>query len=80
MIPGGGLHRLPGDIDGDQDPLSLKPLGSEAVFVIGPLSLGDNAPGCGLENDRPQAEFIECEHASPFRRVSKGRNRVRQHR
>lgn len=25
MIPGGGLNRLPGDLDRDQDSLSLQP-------------------------------------------------------
>src|SRR5436305_765270 len=80
MIPRGRLHGLAGDFDRDQNSLTLQPFGGQAVLVIGPLALGHEAPGGRLENDGSKSEFVEGEHAAPFRRVPESSNRVCQYR
>src|ERR1019366_3623945 len=80
MISRGGLHRLPRDLHRDQNPLPLKPFRSKTVFVIGPFALRNDAPGRWLQNDCSTSKFVEGEHASPFRRVPEGGDRVREDR
>ena len=76
MVPSGSLNCLAGDVDGDQDALSLQPFRSQAILVIGPFALGNDAPGGGLEDDRPEAELVEGEYSTPFRRVPEGCDRI----
>jgi hypothetical protein len=76
MVPSGSLNCLASDVDGNQDALSLQPFRSQAILVIGPFPLGNDAPRGGFENDRPKSEFVEGQHPAPFRRVPKGGNRV----
>jgi hypothetical protein len=63
------LHR-------NKNALLLEPIGSETVFVIGPLTFGHNAPGCRFQCDSPESEFIEGQHASPFRRMPESSNGI----
>ena len=76
MIPGGRLDGLPGDVNGDQDPMPLQSLRGESIFVIGPFPLGNHVSGCRLEHDRPASELVEGEYSTPFRRMPEGDNRV----
>lgn len=72
MISRGRLDGLPGDIDGDQDPLPLQPLHGESILVISSFPLENHAPGGRLEHDRRASELVEGEDSAPFRRVPEG--------
>jgi hypothetical protein len=76
VIPCGRLYRLPGHLHGDQDSLPLEPFRSQPILVIGPFSFGDHAPGRRLQRHRPISEFVEGQHASPFRSVPEGGQRI----
>src|SRR5260370_19042042 len=62
MVPSGSLNCLAGKLDGDQDALSLQPFRSQAILVIGPFPLGNDAQRRGLENDCSKPEFVEGQH------------------
>ena len=66
------LNGLASDINGDEDPLLLKPFRSKPVFVIRPLAFGHDSPGSWPERNRSECEFVEGKHATPFRRMPKG--------
>src|SRR4051812_25664035 len=74
------LNGLAGYVNGDEDPLLLKPFRGKPVFVIRPLAFGHDSPGSWLERYRSVCEFVEGEHATPFRRMPKGSDGVCQHR
>src|SRR5437660_336538 len=80
MIPRGGLHCLPGNLDRHQNSLTLQPFRGQAVLVIRPFAFGNDAPRGRLEHHRPTSEFVKGEHAAPFRRVPESSNRVCQYR
>ncbi len=48
--------------------------------MIGPFAFRNYPPGGWLEYDCPASEFVESEHAAPFRRVPESSNRVCQYR
>jgi hypothetical protein len=75
-IPSGRLHCLPGYLHRDQDSLPLEPFGSQPILVIGPFSFGDDTPGHWLQHHRSISEFVEGQHASPFRSVPEGGQRI----
>jgi hypothetical protein len=52
MISCGRLDGLPGDVNGDQDPMPLQPLRGESILVIGPFPWEPRPHGAGL-SDRP---------------------------
>ena len=76
MISRGRLNCLAGDIDGDKDALPLQPFRSQTILVISPFPFGNDAPGGGLEDDRPKPKLVEGEYSTPFRRVPEGGNGV----
>ena len=77
MISCRGLHGLAGDLDRYENPLLLEPFRSKAIFMIGPLSVGQKTSWCGLQRDGPKSKFVEREDSSPFRRVPKRGDGVR---
>jgi hypothetical protein len=80
VIASGGLHGLTGGFNRNQDSLFLQPLSCTAVIMISPLAFGHNAPRRWLQGNRAESEFVERQHSSPFRRVAKGSDGVRQYR
>src|SRR6266540_244988 len=80
MVSRGGLHCLTGDLDRDQNSLTLQPFRRQAVLVIRPFALRNYAPGDRLEHHGSASEFVEGEHPAPFRRVAESSNRVCKYR
>src|SRR5262245_37424314 len=79
-VAGGRLHCLPRKLNRDQHALLLEPFCRESVLVIRPFTLWHDTPRRGFQRNRPVSEFVEREHASPFRRVTECGDSIGQYR
>jgi hypothetical protein len=70
IVTGDRLHRLAANLDTHEDPLVLKPVRSEPIFVVCPIGAGLAAKNSRPPHDRRKREFIERKYALPFRRAA----------